>query len=182
MKKALLYFVLLTFASCISITGLTNDYHKLPVELKKKITTFSAIDSLKKGEIYKITGNQLFNEVKKHPKAFVYEFTNSCVSNTCYPLVLFENYANTNGFKLFVVMNGYARLSDTLDQEINAPLFAINNEYYKRKFRISYTTLFLRDLLQNEANAKNVIKQNNGNIYLFENGVLIDIKDDLKMM
>src|SRR5690606_15223959 len=123
----LIFFIL---HSCVQVIGLTNDYGKLSEEQKYLISPLKNFDNLENGKIYTLNSTQLKEELKKHPKSLVYVFTNGCVSKYCLPMNIYINYAETNGYKLFLVMNGYANLSQTLDQEAEVSYFSIDNNFY----------------------------------------------------
>lgn len=178
--KKLYLFILTPFLISCSITGLTSDYNKLSEREKEAITSYSLEENYTDKKVYRINGIQLLAEIKKHPKALVYEFTNGCISATCYPLVIFENYAKENNYKLFLVMNGYNNIKESLAENINTPLFSIDEIYYESKFRNKYIKKFTKDLLSEEPNTEEILKEFYGGIYLFENGKLTKTERDLK--
>lgn len=166
MKKIIMFlFITLIVASC-KIQGLTNDYSKLKDDDKMKIIELSSFDNLNNEFIYRINGLQLNNELKKHPKSIVYIFKNGCTSKLCYPLFTYENYAQKNGYKLFLVMDGYANLNETLEQPFSGILFSINNEYYNSKYSITYSRYFKNEISNKPRKEKD--KGYLGNIYFFK--------------
>jgi hypothetical protein len=166
MKKIKMFlFITLLVASC-KIQGLTNDYSKLKDNDKMKIIELSSFDNLNNEFIYKINGFQLSNELKKHPKSIVYIFKNGCTSKLCYPLFAYENYAKKNGYKLFLVMDGYGNLNETLEQPFSGILFSINNEYYNSKYRATYSRYFENEITNKPREEKE--KDYLGNIYFFK--------------
>lgn len=83
MKKIILFlFITLIVTSC-RVQGLTNDFGKLNEDEKMKIIELSSFDNLNNKFIYKISGLQLNEELKKHPKSIVYIFKNGCTSKQC---------------------------------------------------------------------------------------------------
>lgn len=171
MKWFLLFIVSYLSVSC-TIYGLTNDYGKLNQLEKESIENFDSTSELSHGKVYKINGSQLLEEIQKHPKVMVYEFKNGCTSATCYPLKSFEKYAKENQYILFLVMNGYDHLNESLIEPISSPLFAIDNYYYRSNMRGSYRKKFLKDMLLEVPEADRIVKEFYGGIYLFENGKL----------
>ena len=155
------------------IEGITNDYGKLTIDQKKQIVELISFDDLKSNLIYKINGTQLKDELKKHPKSLVYIFKNGCTSKMCKPIMIYENYAKANGYKLFLVMNGYANLSETLNQPYSSILFSINNEYYKSNYRNTYLSYFENDISNKPLEYKS--KEYLGNLFFFENDNLVKI-------
>jgi hypothetical protein len=155
------------------IQGVTSDYGKLDEKQKSSIVTLTNFNELKPGILYKINGNQLREEIKKSPKALVYQFANGCTSEYCKPLIVYENYAKKHGYKLFLVMVGYADLDKTTDQDINSPLFVIDDKYYKTRLRNKYCRFFNNELLNRPLKSKDTEYQ--GNLYFFNNGTLTRI-------
>lgn len=177
MRKILLStFFTLIFISC-SVQGVTNDYEKLTLEQKKLIVDLNNFDSLKTDYIYKISGIQLKEELKKHPKSLVYIFKNGCTSKMCKPMIIYENYAKENGYKLFLVMNGYANLFETLNQPYSSILFSINNDYYKNNIRNTYLRYFENEISNKPFNYKS--KEYLGNLFFFEKDILVQVMDEL---
>lgn len=179
MKWFLVFAISYLSVSC-TIYGVTNDYGKLNKSEKEKIVDFDSTSELSLEKVYKINGTQLLEEIKKHPKVMIYEFTNGCTGATCYPLTSFENYAKENHYTLFLVMNGYGDLNKSLIEPILSPLFAIDNYYYKSNIRGSYRKKFLKDMLLDVPEADKIVKEFYGGIYLFENGKLDKTVDDLR--
>ena len=177
MKKIVVAaFVLITMVSC-RIEGLTNDYGKLTLEQKNKIIALKSFDSIKPNFIYKITGSQLKEELKKYPKSIVYIFTNGCTSNFCKPIKIYENYAKEHNYKLFLIMNGYASLDETLNQPYESTLFSIDNDYYNSNIRNNYARYFENDILNKPIKEKT--KEYLGNIYFFEKEQLVKVVNEL---
>lgn len=164
--KILLLSTIIFFSSC-AVMGLTNDYGKVSESNRKYIHTFENEENLKNNEVYKINGIQLKELVQKEPQSLVVLFANGCHSKTCVPLNNYILYAHKNHLKLFLVMTGYENLHETLVQEVGAPLFSIDNEYYKSTFRFRYVDKFINDLLGKP-------EKNFNSIYLFKNGKLIE--------
>lgn len=148
MKKSILTLTFAIVSLSCSIQGLTNDYSKLNDNEKAKIVALENFDNLNSEHVYKINATQLKTELSKHPKSLVYIFKNGCTSELCKPMFVYENFANKNGYKLFLVMNGYANLNETLEQRINfkSPLFSIDNDFYNSKYRNAYMRYFENDL------------------------------------
>lgn len=154
--------------SCIQVQGFTNDYGKLSEGQKSLISPLESFDDLENGKIYTINPVQLKNELKNHQKSIVYVFTNGCVSKYCLPMNVYKSYADANGYKLFLVMNGYANLNQTLDQEVEIPYFAIDSEFYGVTNRSKYTGYFENELMNLPKETKH--KEYPGNLSFFENG------------
>ena len=171
MKKIFLLLIILVCQSC-AITGLTNDYSKLTPTQKTTIIPLDNFENLSQKNIYKITATQLKEELAKHPKSLVYVFSNGCTSELCKPMNIYENYAKRNGYQLFLVMNGYGNLEETLDQRdsFSSNLFSINNEYYPSRFRGVYTQYFENELTNKPMKEK--AKEYEGSLFFFENGNL----------
>lgn len=178
MKKVLTLIVLaITITSC-AIQGFTNDYNKLTEEQKSTVISLNSFDTVTDlNKIYKINGSQLKEELKKHPKAMVYVFKNGCTSEYCKPLYFYENFANQNNYKLFLVMNGYADLEISTVEASKSPLFSIDNDYYKKKYRTTYTRFFQNDMLGRDLKFKE--DEYLGQLFFFENGKLASIERDL---
>ncbi|MCG2610899.1 hypothetical protein LZZ90_05215 [Flavobacterium sp. SM15] len=179
MRKSILTLTCaLVLLSC-SIQGLTNDYSKLNQTEKTKIVALENFEKVDPEHVYKINANQLKQELSKHPKSLVYIFKNGCTSDLCKPMFVYENFANKNGYKLFLVMNGYANLNETLEQRINfkSPLFSIDNEYYKSKYRNTYMRYFENDLQGKPIDAAE--GKYLGNLFFFKGNQLEKIEREL---
>lgn len=176
MKKVLLIFILIQFIFC-SVQGLTNDYDKLSEMQKSKIVPFVHSKSMSSNYVFKINGNQLKEELKTHKKSLVYIFKNGCTSDYCKPLVVYENFANKNGYQLFLVMNGYANLDETLKQNIKSNLYVIDSDFYETKYRNAYLQYFENDLCNKPREQKN--KEYLGNLFFFSEDKLQVIMQDL---
>jgi hypothetical protein len=133
------------FLSCSTI-GITNDYEKLSVEQKESIIPIENFLNLNLENIYKINGSQLKNEIENHEKVLVYIFVNGCKSPMCKPFSVYENYAKKNGYKLFLVMNGYGNLDKSLIQPRQTPLLAIDGDQYNTIYRGSYERQFMNEI------------------------------------
>ena len=118
--------------------------------------------------IYLVNAPQLKEEINNYPRAIVYIFTNGCTSTYCKPLSVYENYADKNGFKLFLVMSGFSDLDKTMDQEIKSTLFAIDSKYYKCNLGVKYYRYFTNELQGRPIKYKN--SEYIGSIYFFKNG------------
>jgi len=176
-RSILLLFCSIMFSSC-AIQGLTNDYNGLSENQKETIVPLKSFDETTDlDKIYKINGYQLQEELKKYPKAMVYVFKNGCTSEYCKPLYFYENFANQNNYKLFLVMNGYANLEISTVEASKSPLFSIDNDYYKKKYRTTYTRFFQNDMLGRDLKSKE--DEYLGQLFFFENGKLASIERDL---
>lgn len=176
MKK--IFFIILIFSifnSC-QVWGLSSDYKKLSFNYKSRIVALDSFENLKPNLIYKINGKQLSEELKKYPKALVYVFTN--VKNPKIKLERYVHYANENNYKLFLVMDGYMNLNDTLTQHNNfysTPLFSIDNQHYESNNKLYYVRLFEIDLLQLEERYYKCFSC----AYAFENGKFIKLINEI---
>lgn len=164
---------LLTFSSC-QVIGITNDYKKLSKAERSHIAPFTSFDSATSGHIYEINGKSLLKDMKKYPRSMVYIFVNGCSSAHCYPLTVYENYAEKYGYKLYLVMSGYGSLPHTLGQDIKSPLYAIDTKYYGTRFQYKYLKCFTNELGGYDKDAKVKRLRNYGPIFFFK-------EDDLKV-
>ncbi len=170
--------VMLFFYSCaITVNGLTDDYETLTKEQKELILPFDSLNKLKNGFVYMINAEQLKIELSKYKKSIVYCFTNGCTSSYCEPISTYIDYAKENGYKLFLVMNGFRDIQSTLDQFAPTPYFVINSKYYNTKYRSKYTRRFENELLNRDKNYKD--KKYYGNLYFFKGSHLVEIKRHL---
>lgn len=179
MRKIILTFALSATVLSCSIQGFTNDYSKLSAENKAKVVPLPDFDNVSQENIYKINAKQLKEELAKHSQSLVYVFKNGCTSELCRPMFVYENYAKKNGYKLFLVMNGYANLNQTLDQRnsFNSPLFSIDNEHYNSNNRNTYIRFF-----KNELQGKPFDEKSGdylGNLFFFKGNQLEKIVNDL---
>jgi len=179
MKKIITIIIISLLLLSCKISGLTNDYSKLTENNKSKIIPLESFENLDIDKIYKISGKQLRSEIAKHEKSLVYIFKNGCTSDLCKPMFVYENYANQNGYTLFLVMEGYGNLEDTFEQRNNftSQLFSINTDLYDSKYRAVYSRMFENELLGNDINYKPKIYL--GNLFFFEGNQLIKIAHEL---
>jgi len=170
--------LLLLFSSClIRFTGITNDYDLLTENQKSKIKKLNDFNSIEKDYIYELTGPQLLNELKKYDKSLVYYFVNGCKSENCLPLQIIVNYAAEFDYKLFLIMCGYGGLKQTEDQNIDAPLFSINTDYYESNKSKIYAANFKTDIGLTEYLGDNIFL---GSYFFYEKDKLIDVKERIK--
>lgn len=179
MKIVFFTLAISVLLSSCSISGLTNDYSKLKEDDKAKIVTLESFGNLNIEKIYKISGKQLRSEIAKNEKSLVYIFKNGCTSDLCKPMFVYENYAKQNGYELFLVMEGYGNLEDTLGQRNNftSQLFSINTDLYDSKYRAVYSRMFENELLNKDLNYKS--KEYLGNLFFFEGNRLVKILNEL---
>jgi hypothetical protein len=180
MKKSILFTIAFaSFAVSCQILGLTNDYKKLSEVEQQKIVALESFENVSLDKIYKINGQQLRTELAKHEKSLVYIFKNGCTSEFCKPMYVYENYAKKNGYKLFLIMDGYGNLNETLEQRNNfsTPLFSIDNEFYDSNIRNNYFRYFENDLQGIAIKIKP--KEYLGSLYFFNKDKLEKITRDL---
>ncbi len=177
MKKILILFSLIGLTSSCIVQGWTNDYEKLSDSQKKKIIEIENFQDLHKEFIYKINGQQLREELRNHSKSIVYIFSNGCSSDLCKPISVYEDYALRNGYDLFLVMNGFGNLDETLKQTFSNVLFAMDNYYYNEKRCYKYSMYFENELINKPLNEKNKIFS--GNLYFFQGDTLVQILKEL---
>jgi len=185
MKYIYIIFIVtsILFQNCgISVIGLYSDYEKLSEIDKEKIVFLNENDGIceiKKDEkIYAITGSQLLDCIETKENVLVYIWTPYCTQPTCYPLSHVQKYCASNGLILYVIANYYDSERIFSEQEsIDLPLFSMNERYYKRKLRHSYSKKFINDLLKNEKDRKKIIW--NGS-FIFCNGKLVDSKINME--
>lgn len=176
LNSFLIVFVCFTFINC-TINGLKNDYGKLSEGQKSLISHLKSFDQLENERIYILTSDQLKTELKNHPKAIVYVFTNGCTTKYCLPMNVYKSYAQTNGYQLFLVMNGYSKLQETLDQQAEVSYFSIDNEHYGISNRTKYSSYFENELMNLPKETKH--KEYLGNLFFFENGEFINVYKEL---
>lgn len=166
MKIILTILLFLSLTSC-TVYGVTNDYKKLSDKEKTTIVALESFDQTDNQHVYKINGQQLKTELAKHPKSLVYIFTNGCTSQYCLPMSNYEKFAKENGYKLFLVMNGFGNLDETTGQRsqvFTEPLFAIDNDTYNSWYRTKYSRYFKNDLKGLETKSKT---EWDGGLYFF---------------
>ncbi|EHQ42987.1 LOW QUALITY PROTEIN: hypothetical protein Myrod_2160 [Myroides odoratus DSM 2801] len=166
-------------SSCITITGLTSDYKKLDPASTPYLATYEAGKDTLPNRLYRITGEQIRQQMEQHDKILVYTFANGCSGSTCYPLATFKRWAEENGYKLYLVTVGYNNLGATLNQQVNLPLYVIDYKAYHTNMRGKYYDRFLLDLLKNEVNSTEIVHKQNASLYAFEKGKLTQASNDL---
>lgn len=173
--------VLLLYSSCITINGIGSDYKKLNASAKPYIISYKEGKDTLNNIVYPITAEEIKQQFKKHNKVMVYIFVNSCSRSACYPLNSFKQWADQNNYKIFMVMTGYGGLGTSLSQYVKPPLYVVNHTAYNTNWQGKYLKKFRSDLLVNEPNANEIIKEFTS-IYLFENGKLKQTSNDLLLL
>ena len=166
-------------SSCITIYGVTSDDKKLDPAIHPYLATYEEGKDTLHNRVYAITGEQIRQQMEQHDRILVYTFTNNCSGPTCYPLATFKRWAEENEYKLYLVTTGYGALDTTLSQEIDLPLYIVNYKAYNTNMHGKCNNRFLIDLLQNEPNAKAIVKNSYINLYAFEKGKLTQVSSDL---
>ena len=176
--KQLLFISLLivTLQSC-QVVGLTSDYNKTTDDQRDLIHNFEENKELQNGNIYVINAAQLKKELAKHEKSIVYCFKNGCTSSLCFPMRTYMDYAEKEGCKLFLVMNGFGDMEETLEQAAPTPYFMIDSDYYDAKFRSKYIRRFENDLLSRDLDYKGKVYL--GNLFFFAKDELLEIRREL---
>ncbi|WCM41075.1 hypothetical protein MG290_08910 [Flavobacterium sp. CBA20B-1] len=100
----------------------------------------------------------------------VYTFASGCSSEFCKPLYVYENWAQKNNYKLFLVMVSYANLDYTLQEIYDSQLYVIDSHYFKESRFRSYVSYFENELQGLDRYAKD---KTIGNLFFFENGVFV---------
>lgn len=168
--------VLLNSCGMVVMNGITDDYNKLSVEQKAMVTSYKENQPTDKSKIYIITASELKTELKKYPKSLVYTFANECSSELCKPLYVYENWAQQNNHKLFLVMVSYANIEETLMQNYNSQLYVIDSNYYGSGFFGKYVSYFENEL---KGLPKNTKQDYYGNLFFFENGEFVKNLEEL---
>jgi len=174
-----LALTLVTFNACL-VAGLTNDYNKLSCKQQQLVHEFSAFDDAEPGLIYKINAAQLKEELQQHPRALVYVFNSGCGSDACGPLSNYESFAEQHNYRLFLVMTGYTDLEKTISQEIESPLFVIDNDYYGSRYHHIYYRYFTNELHNLPTSASYKERSEAGNHYFFSYGKLMAVSNRLE--
>ena len=94
-------------------------------------------------------------------------------------MCVYENYAKQNSYQLFLVMEGYVNLDDTVGQINNfiSQLFSINTDLYDWRYRVVYARRFENELLKKDINYKT--KKYLESLFFFEGNRLDTIAIDL---
>jgi len=166
-------FLLLFSACLVQFVGITNDYNKLTKSEKNKIKKLEDFSSIKNEFIYELTGFQLMKDLVRNEKSLVYIFANNCNSKNCLPLKSVIKYAAQNKQKLYLVMDGYTHLEQTVKQNISVPIFAINSDYYKSKLSSIYNKKFEIDIGLVEFLGDNKYL---GRFIFFERNKIVDVR------
>ena len=148
MKYLLTILISFFLVSC-TVYGVTNDYKKLLPAEKERIVHLENFNKVDSSHVYKINGLQLKNELKNYPKSLVYIFTNGCTSEYCLPMSNYESFAKENGYKLFLVMEGYSHLQKTIGQRssvFTSSLYSIDNDFYNSWYSVRFSRFFENEL------------------------------------
>ncbi len=131
----------------IVVYGYDNDYHKLNDSMKALVHPLTSFDSLEVGRVYMINPELLKAELAHHPKSLVRLYSKGCNFPTCQQNPFCEQFADENGYRLFLIMTSYDALEQSIKQNPTHPLFVIDNDYYKENRRFIYERYFLNDLV-----------------------------------
>lgn len=173
----MIFIISAVIVSSCTIYGLKNDYETLDETQKEDIVPFSEKTGQELGKIYTLNGKQLTAELEKHPKSLVYVFKNGCTSDLCKPMAVYEDYAKAHNLKLFLVMNSFCHLTETTEQPLENPLFAIDSDFYGVKYRFKYQKYFQNELQNQPIKTKE--KEYQGNLYFFTGNKLDKIEREL---
>ncbi|MBS7321316.1 MAG: hypothetical protein KIG55_06975 [Myroides sp.] len=169
MKKIVPYLLMcFCISSCVQVRGLGDDYKYLTSFEKELVEPFSKEKKLLKSRVYKTNATTLLDALKDHPKAFVYVFTAGCTGDACMPLLVYEDFANKNDYKVFFVLTSYKDLDIALTEPRTEPLFVINSDYYGNKFVKGYVEDFKNELKGRDRKYKGSYE---GGLLFYENGV-----------
>ena len=150
-----------------------DDYNKLPDHYRYRVKALESFENLNSNLIYKVTGEQLSEELKNYPKAIVYIFTNGSYLRLR-PLQDYIDFAKEKDYKLFFVMDGFMNLRETLEELSShpSPVFSINPSIASKNYKPHYVGRFEKAL--NVEILKKEQKMTCFNCLLyFENGIFI---------
>ncbi len=168
--------ILVLLLSACTIYGLTNDYKKLSEEQQDLVADYSLVNS-NKDKVLEINGAEILGLLKEHPKSIVYVYKNDCVSEYCYPLGTYIDFAKEHDYSLFLVMTGYNQINWSIDQRQDQQLYSIEASAYDTRFQWKYVESFIDDL---EANSPyNDSTSYQGSLFFFEEDRLKDIRKTL---
>ncbi|MCP1995267.1 hypothetical protein [Flavobacterium sp. HSC-61S13] len=165
--------VCMIMTSCV-VAGLTNDYNKLPDSWKAIVVPLKSFDQVSRGEITKINGMQLREELKKYPEAVVYIISNH--RQDIVSIKQLEDDVQKRGIKLFLVMDGYFFANVTYDQRMYSPVFVMDNDFYKKKYADAYKRYFINDMLGRDRKTK----LNSDFLFFFKNGESVSSQNSYK--
>ena len=167
MKYLFFLLSILCLNSCV-VYGFSSDYNKLSAEQQSTIVPLENFENVDNQHVYKINGQQLKQELKKHPKSLVYIFSNGCTSDYCLPMSNYERFAKENNYQLFLVMEGYGKMEETTKQRsevFTKPLYSIDNDFYNSNYSVKYNRYFENELRGIPQNSK---PKWEGNLFFFE--------------
>jgi len=179
MKKLLYYSIIILFFNSCQVCGVTNDYDKLTDEQLTHLAPFTSFKEAVPGKVYEINAKVLKEEMKGQPKSLVYIFANGCTSSHCMQLSVFKDYADKNGYNLYLVMSGYWNLDKTLKQNIELPLYTISPAYYNTKYSLTYMRKFENELMDIPVETKRKDRKTDGTLFFYNYGILDTISFDL---
>lgn len=179
----MLFAVSLTFVSCgmVEVVGYNNDYEKLTEEQKDLVYDLERFDQTEAGKVYKINPEQLKAELKNHERSLVYMFSRTCGGAECKTLSNYEQYAAQNGYTLFLVMRSYIALPEAVAQQLDCPLFVIDDDYFNEHRRFIYERYFTNEMmgLPRKTKYKNIPEDKQGDLLFFERDQLIKVSESL---
>ena len=179
MKKLLYYSIIILFFNSCQVCGVTNDYDKLTDEQLTHLAPFTSFKEAVPGKVYEINASLLKEEMKLQPKSLVYVFANWCTSSDCLPLSVYQNYAEKNGYNLYLVMTGYWDLNKSLKQNIELPLYTIEPVFYNTKYSSAYVRKFSNELMSIPLETKSKDRKMDGSLFFFNYGILDTVRHQL---
>jgi hypothetical protein len=135
------------------------------------IVDYQSYDKMSPNYIYKIDGKRLKEEIESRNKVLVYLFTNYCSSDACRPLTIYKEYADKNQYTLFLIMKGYYRLHETLEQKYDGPILSIDYAAYDSKKSKDVIRYFKNEMLGHPKDKEK--GEYLGSLYFFEKGQLV---------
>lgn len=166
MKKILLFSVIVSFASCISIkfkTPASSRYDKLTSSEQAKVIFNDAQCCSKKNEnlVYAVNAAQVKKCLSEHEKSVVYIWAPHCHGLHCLPLSTFVNACLQKGYHPIIVAE-YAAIEDIENMNnTDYKVYTMDHRFYQKK----KTTKCLKPF-QYELTGQKKSKENLGARYL----------------
>ncbi len=149
----ILFLILNTSCSIIDMKGFSSGYKNLSEGERSAVIdkTGQPLSTLSNdGNVYLVTASDLLHEMKRHKKTLLYIWSPECKSPGDNLLLKMESYCRSNDITLVIIQEYFSFKSIPDQNQLSAPIYGINTQYYKSDQCSRYTNRFILELTGKE--------------------------------
>jgi len=151
-----LFSCCLLLSSCIitNTPGFYSGYKKLTPQQKEKVVfvdtnRHTALPQYDENKLVAITANHLHELLQKNDTSVVYVWKPHCPAPSCLPLSTVYDYCQQHRYQLYVVLEYYSDMDNTLLQiSERYHVYSINYKYYKTDYCPKYVNRFVKQMVK----------------------------------